>query len=199
MKMALMWESDISSDQNPWLGKALRLIRQSTCYVLCLFSVLPSMVMAAEYLSQDQFLSAVFKGQSPQPKVIWLRGELRQSVEQILGHRYGGLRIRYWQSGDDDARTAWVLEEIGKELPITAGFVVSKGVMESVQILAFRESRGGEVRYPSFTRQFQAVTLTADHYLDNHIDGISGATLSVHAITRLSRLALFLHQQVMVQ
>jgi Na+-transporting NADH:ubiquinone oxidoreductase subunit NqrC len=33
--------------------------------------------------------------------------------------------------------------------------------------------------------------------LDRHIDGISGATLSVNAINKLSRLALYLHQQVM--
>ncbi|MBL4621438.1 MAG: FMN-binding protein [Immundisolibacteraceae bacterium] len=156
-------------------------------------------VIAVEYLSKDQFLVSVFKESSPEAKVVWLRGELRQSVEQILGHRYAGLRIRYWRSQSADDRTAWVLDEIGKELPITAGFVVANNTIESVQILAFRESRGGAVRYPSFTRQFQELSLTGDHYLDGHIDGISGATLSVRAITRLSRLALFLHQQVTAQ
>ena len=169
--------------------------------MLCFFCAFPITGFAAEYLTQEQFLGSVFGEQLPQPKVVWMKGDLRKSVEQILGHRYAGLRIRYWLTKDEQAehlRTAWVLEEIGKELPITAGFVVVSSEIESVQVLAFRESRGSEIRYPSFTRQFHAVGLTPDHYLNSHIDGISGATLSVRAMTRLSRVALLLHQQVVL-
>ena len=197
-----MWESAISSDLTRQLFSGMKSLKQGALCVLCFFCGLPPTISAAEYLSRDQFLGAVFGEQIPSPKVVWMKGDLRQSVEQILGHRYAGLRIRYWLSSDaqtDQPRTAWVLDEIGKELPITAGFVVAGGEIESVQVLAFRESRGSEIRYPSFTRQFQAVSLTADYYLSDHIDGISGATLSVHAMTRLSRVALLLHQQVVAQ
>ncbi|MCP4949490.1 MAG: FMN-binding protein [Aestuariibacter sp.] len=32
--------------------------------------------------------------------------------------------------------------------------------------------------------------------LDRQIDGITGATLSVRAVTRLARMALYLHSQI---
>lgn len=56
----------------------------------------------------------------------------------------------------------------------------------------FRESRGFEVRYPFFTDQFRGARLREGLDLDREIDGISGATLSVRALTKLARLALLL-------
>jgi len=84
-----------------------------------------------------------------------------------------------------------VLEEIGKEEPITAGFVVEGGRIKQARVLVYRESRGGEIRYPVFLKQYDGAALTADHYLDRSIDGISGATLSVRAMERMARLALY--------
>ena len=39
-------------------------------------------------------------------------------------------------------------------------------------------------------------TVDADYRLDRYIDGISGATLSVDALTRLGRLALYLTEEI---
>lgn len=100
--------------------------------------------------------------------------------------------MRYW---GEKHRTAWILEEIGKERPITVGLVIDNGRLETVKVLVFRESRGWEVRYPFFTDQFNGARLTNEHGLDRSIDGISGATLSVRALKKLARLALFLHNQ----
>ena len=144
------------------------------------------------YQSSDEFLGEAFAGSPPAPKVIWLQGEVKEAVGNILGHAYPGIRIRYWGK---DKRTAWILEEIGKTQPITVGIVVDKTGLESIRVLAFRESRGWEVRYPFFTDQFSGIQLTADNELDRSIDGISGATLSVRALKKLTRLALYLHQQ----
>ncbi len=84
------------------------------------------------------------------------------------------------------------MEEIGKERPITTGIVIDQDKIELVRILIFRESRGWEVRYPFFTDQFKEVRLINKNMLDTPIDGISGATLSVNAVTKLARLALML-------
>jgi hypothetical protein len=67
--------------------------------------------------------------------------------------------------------------------------------MELLRVLEFRESRGWEVRYPFFTDQFGGIGLRPDLQLDRPIDGISGATLSVRALKKLARLALYLTQQ----
>ena len=149
-----------------------------------------SPLAAAEevYLAPEAFIKQSFEGE-PEQKVLWLTRDVKSSLEEILGHPYKGLRIRYWQEGQ---RTAWILEEIGKVELNTTGFVVENGIMQSMEVLIYRESHGWEVRYPFFTNQFKGRTLK-DGQLDKTIDGISGATISVNAVIRLSRLVLFLH------
>lgn len=142
------------------------------------------------YQTPEDFLAEVFSGTPPAPDTLWLQGEVKEQVTDILGSRYSALRIRYWGKG---RRTAWILEAIGKEQPITTGLVVNNGRLESVRVLIFRESRGWEVRHPFFTEQFSGAGLTDDSQLDRKIDGISGATLSVRALEKLARLALYLH------
>jgi hypothetical protein len=144
---------------------------------------------AEVYLAPEKFLAEAFSGSVPKPSMLWVKGETRAALEKILGHASPGLRVRYWLQG---SRTAWILEEIGKTEPITTGIVVDNGAIERVSVLVFRESRGWEVRYPFFTNQFKGATLKEMQELDRSIDGISGATLSVRALTRLARVALLL-------
>jgi len=140
------------------------------------------------YQTDEAFLAETFKGEIPKSQVVWVKGDLRKAINDILGHRYAGLRIRYWHK---DGRKAWILEEIGKDQPITFGIITAKDKVEKVTVLAFRESRGGEIRYRAFTQQFDDAQLK-DNDLDRHIDGISGATLSVRAMTAIVTLALYL-------
>jgi len=153
----------------------------------------PLALHAEVYLPPEQFLAETFDGKVPKPEAVWIKGETREAVEKILGHRAGMLRVRYWMQG---TRTAWILEEIGKTEPITTGIVVDRGAIAQIVVLAYRESRGWEVRYPFFTDQFKGAELAAGDELDRTIDGISGATLSVRALTRLARVALLLDARV---
>ncbi|MDO9450067.1 MAG: FMN-binding protein [Rugosibacter sp.] len=128
------------------------------------------------------------------PEFLWLTAELRPAVQAILGRDISAARLRYWRVGH---RTAWVLDEVGKEMPITVGIVVNDGRIERMRVLAYRESRGWEVQSPNFLRQFTGAQLGDKQQLDRNIDGISGATLSVRAMTRMAKLALRLHQETM--
>jgi len=148
---------------------------------------------AGRYVETDEFLQSVFVTEVPAAKTLWVAGDLREGVEGMLGHRFGALRVRYWLDG---ARSAWVLDEVGKELPITIGVSVSKGAIDNLRVLEFRESRGWEVRYPFFTDQFVDAQLGPDERLDQRIDGITGATLSVGAVTRIAQIALLMHEHV---
>lgn len=153
------------------------------------------LTLAAEAsVSVDAFVAEAFGSKAHETKMLWLTPPLRQRAEQILGHGYDGLRVKYWRSG---ARTVWILDEIGKEQPITIGVVVDGGRIVRTQVLVFRESRGGEVRHGFFTRQFADAALTANDTLDRNIDGITGATLSVWAVTKVARLALVFHQEAL--
>jgi Na+-translocating ferredoxin:NAD+ oxidoreductase RnfG subunit len=53
------------------------------------------------------------------------------------------------------------------------------------------------VQSANFLRQFVDARLGEQQQLDRSIDGIAGATLSVRAMVRVSRLALWLHQEAM--
>lgn len=161
--------------------------------LLALTAAAANATAADVYLEPEKFLSEAFDGNVPKPSVLWIAGDTRDAVEKILGHSAGALRVRYWARGK---RSAWILEEIGKTEPITTGIVVDNGAIARVNVLVYRESRGWEVRYPFFTDQFKGATLTAMNELDNNINGISGATLSVRALTRLARIALLLDARV---
>ena len=90
-----------------------------------------------------------------------------------------------------------MIPAIFREVLGRVGIVVRDQQIESVDILQFRESRGWEVRYDSFTSQFQRAGITGNHRLSKSIDGITGATMSVAAVKRSAELALYLHDIVM--
>ena len=154
---------------------------------------LPALVFSASvYETQADFLSRAFNDSPPEPGILWLSGDRRTTVRQILGHDYPALRLRYWCQGE---RSAWVLDEIGKELPITVGIVIENNYIRNLQVLTYRENRGGEVSTPAFTDQFNDAELEMNNKLDVTIDSISGATLSVQALTRLATMSLFLNTE----
>jgi hypothetical protein len=142
----------------------------------------------AVYQQPDDFIREVFAGLPPKPRLLWLNADAQKKLSAIFGHPYPQARLRYWRT---QALTAWVLEDIGKEYPITAGFVVAQGKLGQARVLVYRESRGDEIHYPAFLRQFQGAALK-DEGLSKPIDGISGATLSVWAMQRMARAALTL-------
>ena len=143
-------------------------------------------------MSEQDFLAQHFSA-PPAAKALWITGELKTTTADILQHPPQKLRQRYWQQGQ---RSVWIMEEIGKEKPITVGLVVDNGNITEVKVLAFRASRGWEIRYTFFTQQFDGVTLTNKQQLSETIDNITGATLSVRAVRKLARLALIYHKRV---
>jgi hypothetical protein len=141
------------------------------------------------YQTPEEFLVQVFAGDVPENRALWLTDEIKTEARAILGRDLTGLRIRFWQHG---VRSAWILDEIGKDKPITTGIVVNSTAIETVQVLVFRESRGWEVKHAFFTDQFMGARARHDNELDRDIDGITGATLSVQALKKQAQLALLL-------
>lgn len=145
------------------------------------------------YQKPNDFISEAFNRQPPKPSVIWLKGSLREQIGDILQHKLKVLRLRYWYQGD---RSAWVINEIGKEKNITIGVIVKNGKLEKVKTLIFRESRGWEISEDFFTQQFIGGELSPNLQLNQSIDSITGATLSVRAVEKASRIALLLHNKI---
>jgi len=171
-------------------------LRVGLAIILLAFSVLAT-AQRGTFVSADELRELAYPGDSLNWQTLWVTGEQRASMEAILDHSFKSLRVRYWGK---DQRTTWVFEEIGKELPITFGVIVEGDSIVDIVVMEYRESRGGEVRYPFFTQQFKGIGLdlgdgSGDHYgLNGSIDGITGATLSVRAMKKIATLALFCHQ-----
>lgn len=168
--------------------------RRIVMRLLALLLMLAATTGAHADPSLERFLGQTFTTAQPAPAMLWLTPPVKQRAATILGHDFPGLRTKYWRQGE---RTAWVLDEIGKEQPITLGVVVEQGQILNIEVLAYRESRGGEIRHGFFRRQFDRATLKPGDKLDRSIDGITGATLSVGAMTRIARLALAFHDEAL--
>lgn len=155
-------------------------------------------VQAAEgdpdvYLSVEDFVASQFSP-VPDSRMLWLGQDARDAARTVSGED-PGFRRRYWRDGN---RTGWILDVIGRDHPITVGISVEDDQVRALRVLVYRESRGWEVRHDFFTRQFDGVSLDGKR-LDARIDGITGATLSVDAMQRAARLALWLHQRALSQ
>lgn len=173
------------------------MIKINTAVVLVFYLLLASVRSFADavYMSHDDFLKVAFDTKMPVRETLWLDKDIKAQAKAILLHDFAPLRVRYWRVGD---RTAWSFDEVGKERPITMGVVVSAGAIEKIEVLVYRESRGAEIRHPFFTEQYFGAKLQ-DQRLDKDIDGITGATMSVRAATRVATLALLLHNNALYQ
>lgn len=179
-----------------------------TFFVL-LVVLLPSLGFTkGVYMSAEAFLAECFHQQTPVVASLWLNDAIRKAEKDILNHASSGMRIRYWHNAEGLAQggsqqTVWMMDEIGKTRPISIGVSVIDGRIDRLRILEFRESRGAEVRMPFFTGQFVGLSLDAREgrkdVLSERIDGISGATLSVRAVKKVARFALYLHRYVVSQ
>lgn len=147
-----------------------------------------------EYTKPDVFLAKVYGDHVPGISLMPLRGEVRERAEAALGHRYSGMRLRYWEQ---DGSTAWIIDEKSKDMPMTIGVGVNTaGEISVLELLVYREPRGGEVHQAAFRQQYIGIGLTEQDTLSKRVDGITGATLSVDAMNRVAAMALVLHESV---
>ena len=88
---------------------------------------------------------------------------------------------RVWKAGSGGI---FVLDHvIGKHLYIDYAVSLEGGRVKRVDILAYRESYGGEVRSPSWLAQFVGKTSASPLQVGSDIRNISGATLSSLHVT----------------
>jgi transcriptional regulator of nitric oxide reductase len=76
----------------------------------------------------------------------------------------------------------------GKDQPITWLVAVDPALrLRDIDILIYREPYGGEVAYEAWRRQFRGKGADAPLAVGRDIQGISGATISVNAVTTAVR------------
>ncbi len=165
-------------------------------------------VSATSYMNQEEFLALVIQHSTStedqgafETETIWLKKELQSKIKKILDHKYPKLRIRYKRNQSTEnitnATTVWYLDEIGKDRPISFGISVRQNRIQLIRVLAFRETRGYEIKMPAFAQQFEQIGVNKQGALDHTIDGITGATMSVNAMKKIARVAILLHKAVL--
>ena len=158
-------------------------------------------LFAKIYQSQSEFIAIQLTDNqeySFKSQTLWLKNKLQNEIKSILNHKYPKLRLRYKMSNNkNEPTTIWFLDEIGKEREISFAVSVKNDQIQMIRVLEFRESRGYEIHIPAFTQQFEKLALNKEKRLNQTIDGITGATMSVNAMKKIARVALTLHEHVL--
>ncbi len=94
---------------------------------------------------------------------------------------------------------ALIDEALGQYMPITYAVKFSpKGEVERMEIMAYLEKYGSEVRDDRFRRQFVGKTVTDPLILGNDVVVVSGASISSRSLTTGVRRALFLLDELVL-
>jgi hypothetical protein len=141
------------------------------------------------YLTPDQALQEIFTGVAAVDTVraVLTPAELA-SLRAALGYPAPSdtvIVLRPRGGGGEVLGHAVIAEEVGKYRPMT--FMVGAGPgreVLGVEVLVYRESRGGEVRRERFLRQYRGKGAEDPVRTNRDILNVAGATLSVNAMNR---------------
>ena len=48
---------------------------------------------AGRYIETEDYIRSAFVEELPAPSTLWVSGDLRDTVERVLGHRFNSLRV----------------------------------------------------------------------------------------------------------
>jgi FMN-binding domain len=140
-----------------------------------------------QYLTPDQAIQEIFGGAvRVDTLVAKLSPEEMAGIRKTLGEGVPSDTVVVLRPHDARGAllgNAVIAEEIGKYRPIT--FMVGTTpdlAVRDVEVLVYRESRGGEVRMTRFLRQYRGKSATSPLRANRDIINIAGATLSVNAL-----------------
>jgi hypothetical protein len=155
-------------------------------------------VVAADYLSVDAAQKAVYpEASSFEEMVVTQNPEQLQALLARAGPQPPHGMIRIWKATKNGALLGhfFVDEVIGRQNLITyAVGIDANGALRNLEIMAYRESHGGEVRNPAWRAQFNDHSKLEQLRFRTDIKNISGATLSSEHVTEGVRWLLALWQ-----
>ena len=158
-------------------------------------------VVAADYLSVDEAQRAIFPQADAFLEVLLPRtpGQL-QAVLAHAGPQPPHGMVRVWSAKRSGVLLGHVFvdEVIGRQSLITYAVGIDvNGALASLEILAYRESHGGEIRNPAWRAQFAHRDALEQLRFRTDIKNISGATLSSEHVTQGVRWLLALWQSAL--
>jgi len=170
----------------------------ATAAALCAAAV--ALAPAAEYLSAAEALKLAFPGSgtverfAPQATVEQGRAVIERGKNDAQG-KLGEIWVGH-SSGRLDG-VAIIDHVIGRTEYITYVCVIGPdGRVRRIEVMAYREAYGGEIRDRAFLAQFEGKGPADPLRRDRQITNIAGATLSVHALSERVRFLLDYHEVI---
>lgn len=145
-------------------------------------------VAAAEYLTVEQAQKSLFPAAERFDEVVLvLSPDQKQQVAKLAGPQPPHRSLRSWRAvrGTEVLGYVFVDEVVGRQDFITyAAGIDAKGRLGTLEVLAYRESHGGEVRGDAWRRQFSGRQSLDQLRFEADIKNIAGATLSCGHVTQ---------------
>jgi len=158
----------------------------------------PAVAQATQYLTVEQAQRLLFpSAERFSPATVRLSTEARARIAAESGVTSRNDEQRVWRAMRGDTLVGFFAldEVIGKHELITYAVAIDpEGVIRGVEILDYREPRGGEVRDPRWRAQFVGKRAADSLRLGEDIQNLSGATLSSRHITDGVRRLVVLHR-----
>jgi Na+-translocating ferredoxin:NAD+ oxidoreductase RnfG subunit len=150
-----------------------------------LAAALPAVVSAANYGTADEAARRTFKTATAFADVLVAPSpEDAAALASPGGLPHGALRTIEARQGDVALGRVLLDSVVGKFEQIDYAVTVdAAGKVLGVEILAYREGHGAEVRLPAWRNQFVGKTAADPVRIGSDISNISGATLSCTHIT----------------
>ena len=127
----------------------------------------------------------------------------KEEIQSIAKQKFFRDELNVWTITTTDTISHYAIidNSLGKSMPITFLVVfTTNGEIKYAQIVKYREPYGGEISSLSWTSQFMGMSNESEFNVGETIDGISGATISTHSVTKgihkLSLLFPYIKEQL---
>lgn len=159
--------------------------------LLLILATISTNAFSEEIEDKNRFLmSGLDVKKLPDHSYIIINEDIQDNIKKILKDTYHLPIIKYWKAGN---KVGFVLEAIGKHEFITTGYIVENNKIIDAKVLVYRENYGYEIEHDYFLDQIRGNSVKKNGKLVKSIANISGATLSVKAMRKLSKLSLYLY------
>lgn len=119
----------------------------------------------------------------------------RTRAESAAGQSFVLDKLFRWEIHSGEAILGYAILDnvMGKAQPITYLILYTPDLkVNAVRVVRYREQYGGAIREPRWLTQFRGLDQHSGFEPGRHIDGISGATISVNAISRgIKRITVY--------
>ena len=113
--------------------------------------------------------------------------DIKNTIQFQAKQKFFRDELNIWtiSTADTISHYALIDNSLGKSMPITFLVVfTTNGRIRYTQIIKYREPYGGEISSLSWTSQFIGMWKDSEFKVGKTIDGISGATISTHSVTK---------------